>query len=208
MYPKAAVDVSMLVPFISHAQIPNPVKCKMPLQSPTFSRFQPKNHPLDSTKTLIFLASGAVVRLPSKTFRGCGHPGTAAGPRGQTQHYPRGQIVGSGGSALSDDRGVNNLIQDRSCLCPQKIIDIIALFSQFHGRAPARARPRPTGPGGQGHDQTAGAAGAGSAPKNAPVTTPLWPLWPLGPRGMGRDLLISPPPSGFGISTRRTGFGS
>ena len=56
MYPKAAVDVSMLVPSISHAQIPNPVKCKMPLQSPTFSRFQPKNHPLDSTKTLIFVA--------------------------------------------------------------------------------------------------------------------------------------------------------
>jgi hypothetical protein len=52
MYPKAAVDVSMLVPFISHAQIPNPVKCKIPLQSPPFSRFQPKNHPLDSTKTL------------------------------------------------------------------------------------------------------------------------------------------------------------
>jgi hypothetical protein len=51
MYPKAAVDVSMLVPFISHAQIPNPVKCKIPLQSPPFSRFQPKNHPLDSTKT-------------------------------------------------------------------------------------------------------------------------------------------------------------
>ena len=43
MYPKAAVDVSMLVPSISHAQIPNPVKCKMPLQSPTFSRvFNPK----------------------------------------------------------------------------------------------------------------------------------------------------------------------
>ena len=50
MYPKAA-DVSMLVPSISHAQIPNPVKCKIPLQSPPFSRFQPKNHPLDSTKT-------------------------------------------------------------------------------------------------------------------------------------------------------------
>src|SRR3974390_1099498 len=50
MYPKAA-DVSMLVPSISHAQIPNPVKCKIPLQSPPFSRFQPKNYPLDSTKT-------------------------------------------------------------------------------------------------------------------------------------------------------------
>ena len=52
MYPKAAVDVSMLVPSISHAQIPNPVKCKIPSQSPSFSRFQPKNYPLDSTKTL------------------------------------------------------------------------------------------------------------------------------------------------------------
>ena len=51
MYPKAAVDVSMLVPSISHAQIPNPVKCKIPSQSPGFSRFQPKNYPLDSTKT-------------------------------------------------------------------------------------------------------------------------------------------------------------
>jgi hypothetical protein len=51
MYPKAAVDVSMFLPSISHAQIPNPVKCKIPLQSPPFSRFQPKNHPLDSTKT-------------------------------------------------------------------------------------------------------------------------------------------------------------
>jgi hypothetical protein len=52
MYPKAAVDVSMLVPSISHAQIPNPVKCKIPSQSPGFSSFQPKNYPLDSTKTL------------------------------------------------------------------------------------------------------------------------------------------------------------
>jgi hypothetical protein len=51
MYPKAAVDVSMLVPSISHAQIPNPVKCKIPSQSPGFSSFQPKNYPLDSTKT-------------------------------------------------------------------------------------------------------------------------------------------------------------
>ena len=63
MYPKAAVDVSMLVPFISHAQIPNPVKCKMPLQSPTFSRFQPKNHPLDSTKTLFFVISALSLML-------------------------------------------------------------------------------------------------------------------------------------------------
>ena len=47
MYPKAAVDVSMLVPSISHAQIPNPVKCKIPSQSPGFSSFQPKNYPLD-----------------------------------------------------------------------------------------------------------------------------------------------------------------
>jgi hypothetical protein len=54
MYPKAAVDVSMLVPSISHAQIPNPVKCKIPSQSPGFSSFQPKNYPLDSTKTLLF----------------------------------------------------------------------------------------------------------------------------------------------------------
>jgi hypothetical protein len=52
MYPKAAVDVSMLVPSISHAQIPNPVKCKIPSQSPGFSSFQPKNYPLDSTKTI------------------------------------------------------------------------------------------------------------------------------------------------------------
>src|SRR3974390_1525197 len=51
MYPKAAVDVSMLVPSIGHAQIPNPVKCKIPSQSPPFSRFQLKNYPLDSTKT-------------------------------------------------------------------------------------------------------------------------------------------------------------
>ena len=54
MYPKAAVDVSMLVPSISHAQIPNPVKCKIPSQSPGFSSFQPKNYPLDSTKTRNF----------------------------------------------------------------------------------------------------------------------------------------------------------
>jgi hypothetical protein len=65
MYPKAAVDVSMLVPSISHAQIPNPVKCKIPLQSPPFSRFQPKNHPLDSTKTLLNIHSQRLRESPA-----------------------------------------------------------------------------------------------------------------------------------------------
>ena len=70
MYPKAAVDVSMLVPFISHAQIPNPVKCKILLQSPAFSRFQPKNHPLDSTKTQIkrALGAGGVLASSARAF--------------------------------------------------------------------------------------------------------------------------------------------
>ena len=61
MYPKAAVDVSMLVPSISHAQIPNPVKCKIPSQSPGFSSFQPKNYPLNSTKTQINLILSKIV---------------------------------------------------------------------------------------------------------------------------------------------------
>ena len=47
----------MLVPSIIHAKFQTPPKCRIPLQSPPFSRFQPQNHPLDSTKTL-FLTSG------------------------------------------------------------------------------------------------------------------------------------------------------
>ena len=31
------------------------------------------------------------------------------------QHYPQGEIVGSGGAPCLEDRGVVNLIQDRSC---------------------------------------------------------------------------------------------
>ena len=69
MYPKAAVDVSMLVPSISHAQIPNPVKCKIPSQSPGFSSFQPKNYPLDSTKTHFFVWNLSGVKVQSYTNR-------------------------------------------------------------------------------------------------------------------------------------------
>jgi hypothetical protein len=35
-------------------QISQPSKCRIPLQSPLFSRFQPQNRPLDSTKTHYF----------------------------------------------------------------------------------------------------------------------------------------------------------
>ena len=36
-------------------QIPAPSKCRISLQSPALSGFQPQNHPLDSTKTLFFV---------------------------------------------------------------------------------------------------------------------------------------------------------
>jgi hypothetical protein len=73
MYPKAAVDVSMLVPSIGHAQIPNPVKCKIPSQSPPFSRFQLKNYPLDSTKTQTFISCPAAASARMKELRMLSH---------------------------------------------------------------------------------------------------------------------------------------
>ena len=41
----------MLVPSGIHAKLSHPSKCRIPPQSPLFSRFHLKNHPLDSTKT-------------------------------------------------------------------------------------------------------------------------------------------------------------
>jgi hypothetical protein len=39
-------------------QMSQPSKCRIPLQSPLFSRFQPKNHPLDSSKTHLYIDLG------------------------------------------------------------------------------------------------------------------------------------------------------
>ena len=46
----------MLVPSGIHAKLSHSSKCKISPQSPLFSRFHLKNHPLDSTKTLIFMS--------------------------------------------------------------------------------------------------------------------------------------------------------
>src|SRR5215208_7133806 len=51
MCPKAAGGVSMLVPSIINAEFQAPLKCRLSLQSPAFSRSQLENRPLDSTKT-------------------------------------------------------------------------------------------------------------------------------------------------------------
>jgi hypothetical protein len=44
-------------------QIPAPSKCRISLQSPALSGFQPQNHPLDSTKTQFLIERCSLVRF-------------------------------------------------------------------------------------------------------------------------------------------------
>ena len=47
----------MLVPSIINAEFQAPLKCRLSLQSPAFSRSQLENRPLDSTKTHFFIGN-------------------------------------------------------------------------------------------------------------------------------------------------------
>jgi hypothetical protein len=54
-YPKVAGGVSMLVPSGSHAKYRSPQNAEFPLQSPLFSRFQPKKSPTRFLEDPVFL---------------------------------------------------------------------------------------------------------------------------------------------------------
>src|SRR3979409_855476 len=66
MYPKAVDYVSVLAPSAIHAEFEAPPKCRISLQSPAFSRFQPLKSPTrfhEAPQSLCFKYVGPVCHL-------------------------------------------------------------------------------------------------------------------------------------------------